>query len=140
MNKNKWTRLGDALAEIEKVEKSSVNPHFKSNYADINALLSVAKPTLQKYGFILVQPSTTADDRTYQTTQVIDSEDGSIVLHSSIQMQLGDNPQKNFAMSTYYRRLTLQNCLSMQAEDDDGNTASAKSKPAFVQQKRRNDF
>jgi hypothetical protein len=43
------------------------------------------------------------------------------------------DPQKVLAAVTYFRRGTLQSLLSLQAVDDDGNTASqgAASKPAI---------
>ena len=51
---------------------------------------------------------------------------------------LGDitDPQKLGGAITYYRRYTLQSLLGLQAEDDDGNTASGRqveSQPKFNQ-------
>jgi hypothetical protein len=52
-------------------------------------------------------------------------------------MQLPDitDPQKLLGAITYFRRGTLQSLLSLQAVDDDGNTASAvvNKKPALSQ-------
>ena len=39
-------------------------------------------------------------------------------------MQELTDPQKMGSMITYYRRYTLQSLLGLQAEDDDGNSAS----------------
>jgi hypothetical protein len=49
-------------------------------------------------------------------------------------LTLPDNidPQKMIGATTYYRRATLQSLLSLQAVDDDGNSASASAKPSLT--------
>jgi hypothetical protein len=51
------------------------------------------------------------------------------------------DPQKIGSAVTYYRRYTLQSLLSLQAEDDDANSASAtvkNTKPTITQERFEN--
>jgi len=51
------------------------------------------------------------------------------------------DPQKVGSAVTYYRRYTLQSLLSLQAEDDDANSASAtvkNTKPTISQERFEN--
>jgi len=51
-----WFKLWKAKQEIEAVKKNAKNPHFKSNYADINSILDAVEPVLLKYHLLLLQP------------------------------------------------------------------------------------
>jgi hypothetical protein len=119
-----------AKMNIGKVAKNATNPHFKKTYADINALLETVEPILHENGLVLLQP--VKDHIVF--TQIIDVDSGDMV---ESWMQLPDitDPQKLLGAITYFRRGTLQSLLSLQAVDDDGNTASAvvNKKPALSQ-------
>ena len=47
--------LAKAQGEMGSVKKGSVNPFYKSKYADINDCIEVALPALSKYGLALSQ-------------------------------------------------------------------------------------
>jgi hypothetical protein len=55
------------------------------------------------------------------------------MIESFMRLPLITDPQKILSAVTYFRRGTLQSLLSLQAVDDDGNTASAapKTKPSI---------
>jgi len=129
-NRSLWAKLHMAKMNIGKVAKNATNPHFKKSYADINALLETVEPILHENGLVLLQP--VKDHIVF--TQIIDVDSGDMV---ESWMQLPDitDPQKLLGAITYFRRGTLQSLLSLQAVDDDGNTASAvvNKKPALSQ-------
>ena len=56
-------------------------------------------------------------------TRIIDCEDGNSV-ESSMRLPEINDPQKVGSAVTYFRRYTLQSLLSLQAEDDDAQSAS----------------
>ena len=114
-----WFKLWKAKQEIEAVKKNAKNPHFKNNYADINALIDAVEPVLLKYNLLLMQPI----EEGFVVTRIIDCEDGKSV-ESSMKLPEISDPQKVGSAVTYFRRYTLQSLLSLQAEDDDANTAS----------------
>jgi hypothetical protein len=118
-----WFKLWKAKQEIESVKKNAKNPHFKNNYADINALIEAVEPVLLKYNLILLQPI----ENGFVFTKIIDCETGESV-ESSMRLPDIQDPQKIGSACTYFRRYTLQGLLSLQAEDDDANTASHATK------------
>lgn len=121
-----YSRLLEAKSEIGKVTKNAKNPHFKNNYADINAIIETVEPVLIKHGLVLIQPIEQGE----VITRIIDAATGE-VLESAMPLSPTANPQQMGSQITYYRRYTLQSLLSLQAEDDDANAASApQAKPA----------
>jgi hypothetical protein len=119
--------LLSAKQEIGKVAKNAKNPHFKNTYADINALLEAVEPILLDKGLLLIQPIN--DGKV--STIIIHAESGE-QMESSIELPTLSNPQQMGSAITYYRRYTLQSLLSLQAEDDDANTASKAPAPKTI--------
>lgn len=118
--------------ELGKVTKGSVNPFFRSNYADLNAHIDAVEPILNKNGFILKQPTTVINTPTGPVnlvTTVITHADTGLSEESALALPVFEDMQKLGAAITYARRYTLSSSLSMQAEDDDGNKASGKVSP-----------
>jgi hypothetical protein len=125
---NIWQKLHAAKQQIGKVAKNATNPHFKKSYADINALLTTVEPILHEHGLLLLQPVVGND----VVTRIIDIDSGEVI-ESFMSLPVITDPQKVLAAVTYFRRGTLQSLLSLQAVDDDGNTAAqgAASKPVI---------
>ena len=123
MKSNIYSKLATAKMNIGKVVKNSKNPHFKNTYADINALLDTVEPELMEVGLLLLQPI--EDGKV--VSKIIDVETGESI-SSSLELPLITDPQKVISATTYYRRATIQSLLSLQAVDDDGNTASGYTK------------
>ena len=119
INENIRIKLWRAKQEIGKVTKGNDNPYFKSKYADLNTLLEACEPILLKYGMIILQPL--KDGKVCTTIMDINSGDE---VKSELELPQIADPQKLIACCTYYRRITLQSLLTLQAIDDDGNMAS----------------
>lgn len=115
--------LCEAKKEIGAITKDSKNPFFKSNYFDINKLIQQVEPILSKHKLVLLQPITNGQ----VLTQIYHVDTGDVVGSSMTLIELND-PQKMGSQITYYRRYTLQSLLALEAEDDDGNSASGKVK------------
>lgn len=122
--KNIYKKIHEAKLEIGKVTKNAKNPHFKQNYADLNALIEAVEPILISKGLILLQPIKDG----IITTQIIDFESGESV-ESSMVLPIGGTPQGMGSAITYYRRYTLQSLMSLMTEDDDGNGAEKMKQP-----------
>ena len=118
-NNNIYFKLWRAKQEIGKVVKGNDNPFFKSKYADLNTILEAIEPALFKHGLILLQPCI----NNIVESQIIDCESGQMVTSSLVLPEITD-PQKKIASVSYFRRATVQSLLSLQAIDDDGNTAT----------------
>lgn len=111
-------KLHRAKLAIGKVTKNATNPHFKKAYADINALIDAVEPILLENGLLLLQPI----QGNSVCTQIIDIDSGAMV-QSCMELPTNLTPQQLGSAVTYYRRYTLQSSLSLQAIDDDANTA-----------------
>lgn len=128
--------------ELEAVKKTSANPFFKSNYANLNTHLEAVEPLLEKYGCMVLQPPHSyGAGNNISETQIIHVESGQFISGSMSLEVAAPDMQKLGAASTYARRFVLSGLLSMLAEDDDGNTASGKvlTPKAPATEKQAND-
>lgn len=116
---NIYFKLWKAKQKIGKVSKNAKNPHFKNNYADINALIEEVEPILLEYSLLLIQPI----DEGHVKTVIIDTETGENI-SSSMKLPDIQDPQKIGSAITYYRRYTLQALCCLQSIDDDSNLAA----------------
>lgn len=125
---NIYQKLHLAKQSMGKVIKNATNPHFKRSYADINSIIETVEPILMDCGLILMQP--VIDNKVI--SRIIDIETGENV-ESSLELPAILDPQKLLSCITYFRRGTLVSLLSLQAIDDDGETASKapKAKPTL---------
>jgi hypothetical protein len=125
---NIFQKLHLAKQSMGKVIKNATNPHFKRSYADINSIIDTVEPILLDCGLLLIQPI--KDDKVYTT--IIDIENGDR-FESYMTLPPITDPQKILSCITYFRRGTLVSLLSLQAIDDDGETASKapKAKPTL---------
>lgn len=120
-----YSKLLEVQKEVAPIKKTEDNPFFKSKYFDVNAILAALKPILSKHGLVLMQGMEVDDNgRNGLTTTVADAESGEKI-ESSIYLPDASDPQKFGSAVTYYRRYALQSLFALEAEDDDGNTASA---------------
>ncbi len=120
-------KLLEVQKEIGAIKKDSENPFFNSKYFDINSLLAVVKPVLNKHGLLLTQSLTHIENRLALKTTITDVEAQEEITDVCPLPEI-DNPQKIGSAITYFRRYALQSLLALEAEDDDGNTASTPKK------------
>lgn len=118
-NKELYKKVFELKKHIGKISKDSENPFHNSKYFDINKLLEVVEPLLQKENILLMQPIING----VVVTQLIDLENDAI-LESGIELPQLTDPQKIGSCVTYYRRYALKSMLGIQEEDDDGNKAT----------------
>lgn len=131
-----WFKLWKAKQQIGAVSKNAKNPHFKNNYADINALTKEVEPILLEHGLLMMQPIVDG----YVSTVIMDAESGESI-SSSMQLPAIQDPQKIGSAITYYRRYTLQSLLCLQTEDTDAQDVSdylKNKKPSFPQDRFEN--
>lgn len=112
--------------------KDSKNPHFKSNYASLEAVIQAASQA-NKYGLYFMQPLDLIQIGE-TVTQVVKT----IIVHTPsgekreslcpVRLEDKNNPQKMGSGITYAKRYALQSAFGLPSEDDDGNEA-AQPKP-----------
>ena len=121
--KNLYAKLHAFQKEVGTIKKSEVNPFFKSRYVDINGIIDAIKPLLTKNGLVIMQPLSLCEGKPTLTTIIADIESGESLSVATVLPEMSD-PQKMGSAITYFRRYALQSLLLLEAEDDDGNSAS----------------
>jgi hypothetical protein len=116
--------LAAAQGTFAPVGKNSVNPHFKSRYADLASLIEATRPALHAAGLALVQSPSLQGGRVIVTSRLI-HKSGQWIENSVSLKAAQDTPQAMGSTITYGRRYGLSALLNICAdEDDDGNAGS----------------
>jgi hypothetical protein len=114
-----------AFAEIEAATKSATNPHFKSKYADLGAVIDAIKPALIKHGLFFTQRCQPAEDGVSVET-VLHHSGGEKESLGTLYVPANKRDPQGFGSAlTYARRYALQTAFGVPTEDDDGNAATA---------------
>ena len=115
--------LAKAQGEMGSVKKGSVNPFYKSSYADINDCLEVALPALSKHGLAITQGNEFNNRDGYYITTTLIHESGQW-LKSKVRIPLGGkkDAQAIGGACTYGRRYGLAAMVGLAQVDDDGNS------------------
>lgn len=121
-----YTALAKAQSEMGTVYKNAVNPHFRSKYAGLPAILNEIIPTLTRHGFAFLQlPDFDPTDNTVSVVTILTHEGGHVI-EATTRAPIGKklDPQAFGSAVTYLRRYAAQSMLGISTEDDDGNAAS----------------
>ena len=109
-------KLLEVKQEIGTISKNATNPFFKSQYMDLNQLLTEIEPILMAKGLLLTQPI----ENNCVVSRITDTENGETV-ESSLPLMDFSKPQDVGGCITYFRRYTLKSLLAIAEEDNDGN-------------------
>lgn len=126
--------LAKAQGEIQNVVKDAKNPHYKSDYATLDAVTDTVRPIFAKNGLAIVQIPTSENGIATVHT---------LITHSSGQWIKGDtacplskaDAQGLGSATTYLRRYATSAAANIAQTDDDGNAASgpqSQQKPVAV--------
>ena len=130
--KNEWmspkidklaAALAKAQSEIRGAKKSSTNPFFKSDYADLDTVIKSCFPQLTKNGLSVIQGNDTCDKGSFYVTTMLLHESGQWI-KSKLKMPIGGkkDAQAVGATITYARRFSLSAMVGIAQTDDDGNS------------------
>ncbi len=119
--------LVKAQADMGKLTKNSTNPHFKSKYADLGAVLETCADVLHANGFAILQPSG-KDELGQFTDTVLAHESGGQFSTRVYWTGVKPDMQGSGSAMTYARRYGLMALTALAPEDDDG--AEASKRPA----------
>lgn len=122
--KNLAAAYVQAQAEIGAAIKGNTNPHFKSKYADLGAVMDAVKPTLAKYGLGFVQEVTEREGGVYVETVILHKSGESYRTGKLPMPAPKQDPHGYGSAITYAKRYSLQAAFGVPSEDDDGNKAA----------------
>ncbi|MGI9143104.1 MAG: ERF family protein [Fluviibacter sp.] len=109
--------------------KTSNNPHFRSKYASLDAVIEAVIDGLHSEGFALTQYTEPRDDGVYVKTVLLHESGGLLVLGELFMPAVKHDPQGFGSALTYCRRYSIQAAMGIAPEDDDGNAASKQPAP-----------
>lgn len=104
--------------------KDSKNPHFRSSYASLTAVIHAVVPALNAQGIAVLQMPH-IDEEVVQLTTTLLHTSGQMI-SSTVGTPMGKKKDAQAVGSaiTYLRRYSLQSIMGLPVEDDDGNAAS----------------
>jgi hypothetical protein len=117
-----------AWAEMDHAVKNAENPHFKSDYATLDAVLDAIRPVFARHDLSLLQApgQMSADGKRISITNILMHGSGQH-LQFATELPIGDRltPQAVGSAITYGRRYAVAAVGGIAQVDDDGNAASA---------------
>ena len=114
-----------AVPDISNPRKDSKNPHYRSTYASLEAVLDAVTIPLQRHGLILTQTLRSSAGAVELVTTLWHAESGQHIESAVPLNPAKADPQGVAAATTYYRRLAIKTLLGLAEVDDDGNEASS---------------
>jgi hypothetical protein len=124
--------LAAAQGVIENATKGSVNPHFKSRYADLAEVLNTIRSAFPACGLSIVQ-STGYDGSLVAVDTAICHASGGYIVATAACVPAKSDAQGIGAATTYLRRYLAAAMCGIAQEDDDGQAASHSRPPQRTQ-------
>ena len=124
-------QLMKAKAEMgSAVKKDAANPFHKSKYASLGAHLDLSEPVLFKHGLLMLPTGNIINNQHVLVATLHHPESGQwLKTYLPLPNPKGDS-QGVGASLTYMRRYAINSMFSLNAEDDDGETAAGRGKYA----------
>ena len=120
-------------SEMPTVKKLKQNGGTRSNYSPLEDIMAVAKPVLQKHGFMLSWNTSTTDKKIKVTCTATHinghSETSEMTSDIASGTAANNDPQKAAITITYLKRYTSCSLLNIQVADEDQDARLEKTKP-----------
>ena len=129
------TALSKAQGEITPAVKDSLNPHFKSKYADLGSVWDACRLPLTKNGLAVIQTTELIQDRLTVITTLAHSSGQWMKSHLPV-LSATNTPQALGSALTYMRRYALSAITGVApGDDDDGQAAMSQPKTQIIPKK-----
>tara|TARA_R110000803_G_scaffold60838_3_gene120370 strand:+ start:11836 stop:12393 length:558 start_codon:yes stop_codon:yes gene_type:complete len=107
-----------------KVKKDSINPHFKSGYVSLEAVLEYVLPACHENDIVPLQEIVSCENGVAVKTTICHSSGDLYELAQCPIPVEKQNAQGVISASTYGRRVSLMAIFGLAPSDDDGNKAT----------------
>lgn len=139
MNTKLNAALVAAIAELRNVQKDKLNPHFKSKFASLDAILDATRPVLAKHGLAIIQmPEYDSDSQTAGVVTRVIHSSGEYSESKLLLPVKSSDPMACGSAISYSRRYSISAVLMICADEDDDGVSASKpmtqhviAKPAF---------
>jgi hypothetical protein len=116
--------LHKAQGKVRAALKDSMNPHFRSKYADLSSVIEAVKQPLWDNGIVFLQGVSGAENGVAVETMLLHVSGE--WMSSTLEIPASKQDAQGYGSAiTYGRRYGLQAMCGVPAEDDDGNAATA---------------
>ena len=119
-----------AQKKIGAAKKGSINPFFKSKYADLGEVMRVCKDILNDNGITVLQPLGITENGGEFLETILLHESGEYISGRQKLTFEKINPQEQGKAITYARRYSLQSMVFIPAEDDDAESSTSGFRPS----------
>ncbi len=127
--------MAAAQGEIEAAPKDATNPHFNRSYADLSAIIGVARPVLARHKIARYQPVWTDDKPGVNITTRLAC--GGEWVEADLRMPVNKNDAQAVGSAiTYGKRYGLAAMLGIATVDDDGEGANNSPPPPEPKQRK----
>jgi hypothetical protein len=116
-----FTAIAAAQGEMKSASFNKINPHFKSRYADLAAIISASVPVLSKHGLGIVQFPTDHGGQVWLVTWLTHKSGQHIEGRYPI---APGTPQQMGSAMTYAKRYSWSAMCGIAADDDDDANAA----------------
>ena len=127
-HRNVYAALAAAQSEMDAAVKGSVNPAFKSRYADLADVVQACRQALNKNGLAFFHQMVSLDGQLAMRTVVAHGASDTTIECDVPLIVSKQDMQGMKSATTYAKRIGLESVTGIAPEDDDGN-AAAKSPP-----------
>jgi hypothetical protein len=116
--------LAKAQGAMRAALKDSVNPHFRSRYADLAGVWDACREPLASNGLAVIQTPGEIGDKTIELTTILAHESGEWIQSTFTIPVSKPDAQGVGSAVTYARRYALAAMVGIVQDDDDGNAAT----------------
>jgi hypothetical protein len=124
MTDNIFTALFKFQGLVRGVKRDSKNPHFKNNYASLEAVTDTIRPHMQECGLMWLQSPGKIVDNAIEVKTIIAYAETKETIEFTMEMPMAKrDPQGAGSALTYAMRYSLMAALGLPPTDDDAETA-----------------
>ena len=127
--------LVEAQAEMPEIPMDGVNPHFRSKFSTLGAVIKHTRPVFAKHGLSVFQLPSGDENSIGVTTRIVHTSGEWIEEEARMAIPNGANPGQEFGkLITYLRRYSLAAAAGVYSDEDVDNEPAPRkaSKPAKV--------
>lgn len=127
------TKLAEALvkaqAEMPEIPMDGVNPHFKSKFSTLGAVIDKTRPVFAKHGLCVLQMPASAPGEVGLCTRIIHASGEWIEQTATMQVNQSQNPGQELGkLVTYLRRYALAAAAGVYSDEDTDNEPGKQKK------------
>jgi len=112
--------------------KDATNPHFRSKYADLPAVIDAVKEPLNEAGIVFLQSLSPSESGSIAITTRLLHTSGEWMEDTAIIPLPKNDPQGYGSAASYGRRYSLASITGLYQDDDDGNAAMPAKKKTVI--------